>query len=113
MNQKKIEKFASIIRRELGEIILREIELPKDSFITTTKILVSPDLKRVDALIGVTPPEKTQEVLETLAKKTKYLRSLLAHRLNIRRVPSIHFLEDKSLRIEQLLREIEKENKAE
>lgn len=112
MNQRKIEKFASVIKRELGEIILREIDLPKNSLITATKIIVSPDLKRVDVLVGVTPPENTEEVLNLLLKKKKYLRSLLAHRLNIRRIPSIHFLEDKGLRIEELIRKIEN-NKSE
>ena len=106
MERKKIEKFASIIQKELGEIILREIDLPKNSFITVTEVIVSPDRRKAEILIGATPPNHTQEILRLLEKEKKHLRSLLAHRLNIKRVPEIRFLEDKGLRVEELLQKI-------
>ncbi|MCD6114719.1 30S ribosome-binding factor RbfA [bacterium] len=107
MDQKKIEKFASIIQKELGEIILREIDLPRNSFITITKVIVSPDKRKAKILIGVTPSNKTKEILNLLLQKKRHLRSLLAHRLDIKRVPEIYFLEDKGLRVEELLQEID------
>ena len=106
MNKKKIEKFASIIQKELGEIIFREIDLPRNSFITITKVVVSPDKRKAEVLVGVMPPNHTQEILRLLLREKKHLRSLLAHRLDIKRVPEIHFLEDKGLRIGELLQNI-------
>ncbi len=106
MNKKKIEKFASIIQKELGEIIFREIDLPRNSFITITKVVVSPDKRKAEVLVGVMPPNHTQETLRLLLREKKHLRSLLAHRLDIKRVPEIHFLEDKGLRIGELLQNI-------
>ncbi|MCD6429485.1 30S ribosome-binding factor RbfA [bacterium] len=110
MSQRNLEKFNNVIKRELGEIFLRELDFPKNILVTITKVAVSSDKTKVKIFIGTTPEEVIQNVLSNLNKRKKYFRSLLGKRLNIRRIPELEFVEDKGLetakRVEELLKEI-------
>jgi len=110
MGQRNLEKFNNVIKRESGEIFLRELDFPKNILVTITKVAVSSDKTKVKIFIGTTPEEVIQNVLSNLNKRKKYFRSLLGRRLNIRRIPELEFVEDKGLetakRVEELLKEI-------
>ena len=110
MGQRNLEKFNNVIKRELGEIFLRELDFPKNILVTITKVTVSSDKTKVKIFIGTTPEEVIQNVLSNLNTRKRYFRSLLGKRLNIRRIPELEFVEDKGLetakRVEELLKEI-------
>jgi len=110
MGQRNLEKFNNVIKRELGEIFLRELDFPKNILVTITKVAVSSDKTKVKIFIGTTPEEVIQNVLSNLNTRKRYFRSLLGKRLNIRRIPELEFVEDKGLetakRVEELLKEI-------
>lgn len=112
----KKEKMNGIVQRELTQIIQMEVKDPKIGFCTITAVDITQDLSI--AKIYVTFLGKnydTRDGLEALNRSKGFMRSILAKRLTIRRVPELHFLLDTSLeygnKIETIIKEIHKEDK--
>lgn len=99
------QRVAELIKKELSQIILQEIEF--DSLVTITGTDVSKKLDFAKIYIGVIPAEKDEEALKTLKKRRPYLQSLLLKKINIHPMPTIEFYSDKgnknSANIEKLL----------
>ncbi|MBL8698603.1 MAG: 30S ribosome-binding factor RbfA [Alphaproteobacteria bacterium] len=105
-------RAGEIIRRALIEALaeghFRDPVL-LDASITVSEVRISPDLKHASAF--VTPLGDTTEaqtVLAALKRARGFLRSEVAHRVEMRHAPELHFELDRSYeegaRIEALLR---------
>ena len=107
---KRIERVNSLIQKELGKIILREVELPVGVLATLTRVETSANLIDAKAYIAVLPSEKTERVLEILNKIIYELQKILNRRLRMRPIPKIRFIKEKqtaeAAKIEGLLEEI-------
>lgn len=101
---KRIKRINELIKRELGQIILREIEPPEGSLITLTQVETTPDLESAKVWVSVFPIEQVKKVLAELRKKAGYLQGLLNRRLRMRPLPRIKFLDDRS---EEKIEEVE------
>lgn len=75
------------MREELTELIGYELEDPRLEGITVTEVHVSPDLRRATVRVAVDHPE----ALEALEHARGYIRAELEHRLDLRRIPDLHF----------------------
>ncbi len=110
---KRIERVNSLIQKELGKIILREVELPVGVLSTLTRVETSVNLIDAKVYIAVLPLDKTKRVLEILNKIVYELQKILNKRLRMRPIPKIRFIEEKqtveAAKIEGLLEEIKKE----
>ncbi len=110
---KRIAQVQELLKEELGAILLRELDLPEDTFVTITRADVSPNLQQAKIYISVMPEEKGPEILRILQKEVYEMQQLLNKRLNMRPVPRIEWvLEEKTKEaqeIEQLLDNIKKE----
>ncbi|PIR86618.1 MAG: ribosome-binding factor A [Candidatus Harrisonbacteria bacterium CG10_big_fil_rev_8_21_14_0_10_49_15] len=90
---KRKERVSELIQRELGQIILREVELTAITTITRVEVTAKLDFARV--YISVLPDDKLNEALKLLGRRSRYLQSLLLRKLNIKPMPTIGFYEDK------------------
>jgi len=108
----RVRKLNELIKRELGNIFLKEIDFPLDTLVTLTRVETSADLQKAEVSISIIPEEKTSIILKILNSKIYNLQKLLGKRLKIKIVPKIHFLEEKSVKeaakIEKLLEKIKK-----
>lgn len=111
----KKEKMNGIIQRELTQILQMEVKDPKIGFCTITAVDVTRDLsiaKIYVTFLGKGYDKKAG--MEALERSKGFIRSLLAKRLTIRRVPELHFIQDTSLdygnKIDAILKEINKED---
>jgi ribosome-binding factor A len=107
----RIERVNTQIKRELSELILRELRDPRlDEFISVTDVAVSPDLKFARVYVSaVSGQEKQQQVLQALESASGFLRSELAKKIRLRRMPELHFQWDDSIeRGDRILRLIDK-----
>ncbi len=99
-----------MIQKELGQIILKEIEFQDFPLVTITRIKTSVDLANASVYISVLPDERKERVLEVLGKMVYVLQKLLDKRLKIRPIPKIRFVEEKetakAAHIEQILEEL-------
>lgn len=113
-SSQRIKKVNEVIKRELGRIILKEIDLPKSILVTLTEIETSKDLRDCKVFVSVLPEEKTSNVLRVLEREIYQLQQILNQRLAMRPVPKIKFFQEKRLketqRIEKILNKIQKDN---
>ena len=106
----RIERVNNLIRREISELIQRQIKDPRlNAFVTITEVDTSPDLKYakifVSCISGKQEEQKTLKVLNTAAG---FLRTELAKNLKLRRIPELSFYWDDSIeRGDRILRLID------
>ncbi|GAB4169946.1 MAG: 30S ribosome-binding factor RbfA [Wenzhouxiangellaceae bacterium] len=103
----RAERVAGLLRRELADLIRREIEPELPSMISLTDVEVSRDLAHARVWISVLEIEKAGEVMALLKEFAPQIRHRLAGRVRLRIVPELKFLHDTSTetgqRIERLL----------
>ena len=91
-------RIADQIQRELAEIIRLELRDPRIGMVTLTGIEVSRDQSHAKVFFTVLGPgTAAEEAQEGLQRAAGFLRSQLAHRLTIRKVPELHFEFDASV----------------
>ena len=88
----KKDKMNGIIQRELSQIIQVEVRDPKIGFCTTTDLSIA---KVYVTFLG--KDFDTRKGMEALNRSKGFIRSLLAKRLTIRKVPELIFVNDTSL----------------
>lgn len=101
-------------KREVSEILRREVRDPRVGTPTVTAVEVTPDLWVARVYVRPAPgedmDERGPELLQGLAAAESFLRRELADRLTLRRVPELRFeldlTLDHALRIERILREV-------
>ena len=86
-------------QRELSSLISMEVKDPRISPVTSVvSVDVAPDLKTSKVFISVLGDQKAQhDTLEGLKSAASFLRSQLAHNLNLRNTPELHFYVDQSI----------------
>lgn len=101
------DRVAGLLRRELADILRREIEPELPSLISLTDVEVTRDLAHAKVWISVLEIDKAREVLRSLTEACPEIRHQLAGRVRLRIVPELKFLHDTASesgqRIEQLL----------
>lgn len=110
----KQERLEMILQREISNILQFELKNPKLGFVTVTDVQVSRDLSIAKVYISfLGKQERNDAGLRVLEHSKGYIRSNVAKKLTIRKMPELVFIQDKSLeqgnRIEGILKNIEKE----
>lgn len=112
---KRIQRVSQLIKREISQILLREVEFPSAVLVTVTQVQTSTDLRNTNILISVMPGKETENILNFLNRKIYILQQKLNKRLKMRPIPKIKFLEEKETaeagRIEEILEKLKKEGK--
>jgi len=107
----RIARVNELIKRELSQIIVREIEPPEGSLITITRVETSRDLAEAKVWISIFPITKANELLKILLRRAGYLQKFLNKKLIMKSVPGIKFLLDRSevraSQVESILNKIE------
>lgn len=107
------QRVASQLRRELTELLQREVEDPRVQWVTIIDIEVSRDLSVAKVYISTLQKEKLEETLTALQELAPGLRRLLGKRLHLRTIPELQFLKETALergmRIAQLLDQLKKD----
>lgn len=109
----RAERLAETIRDELTELIEGELADPRIGLATVTHVDIESPLRLVRVYFEVSGGEQEQvRTLEGLLAARSFLRTELAHRLALRRVPDLRFELDRSreynARVDQLLQRARK-----
>ena len=102
----KQERIASIIRKNIAEIIQFQIHDPHLGFLSIPEVRVSKDFSYAKVYVSFFKEEDIKPSLEVLNKAKGYIRSELASKLDIRRVPEISFELDEGYKKEQRIDEL-------
>ena len=113
----RIEQVNKLIRRELSEIIQRQLKDPRlDALVSVTEVDTSPDLRYAKIFVSRVgdDEEKKQEIMKVLTTASGFLHKELRHNLSLRRIPQLAFFWDDSIRqgihISQLIDQLNEEN---
>ena len=98
-NSVKMIRINREFQRELSSLIALEVKDPRISPVTSVvSVEVAPDLKTSKVYISVLGDKEAQHnTLEGLKSAASFLRSQLAHNLNLRNTPELHFYVDQSI----------------
>lgn len=104
----RVNKIDSILLREISVIISQEINDPKLGFPTVTEVDVSPDLNSAKVYVSFLGKNyKKRDGLDALRRSKGHIKSELAKRVRMRKIPDLTFVVDDTLdkadRIEEIL----------
>lgn len=112
----RADRVADAMRRELSQLIQREVRDPRVGMVNVNDVEVSRDLasaKVFVTLVGEDDPGKIKASMDALNKAAGFLRSQLARAIQMRSIPRLQFRYDEtSVRGQQLSALIEKAVKA-
>ncbi len=92
MDQHRADRVSETVREELAEIISFELSDPRLAVVDVNVVQVAPDLKHAHVLVALTGDEREQKAaMAALDHARHYLRHELARRLNLRKIPELHF----------------------
>lgn len=108
---KRAERVADRIREELSDILHRQVADRRITMITFTEVKMSDDLRHARVYFVEMGQETCRpETYDALKKATGFLKKELGRRLQLRYMPEIDFVVDKSFayasRIERIFVEI-------
>ena len=94
-----IERVNTLIRREISELIQRELRDPRlDEFVAVTEVDTSSDLKYAKVFVSsIGGQQQGDKILGVLNTASGFLRSELARKVNLRRTPELSFYWDSSI----------------
>jgi ribosome-binding factor A len=111
MAGRRVARLNEQFKRELMDIVRRELRDPRVAAATITEVQVSPDLRRARVyLTAMVGESDRQTVVAGLSAAAPFLRGELGRRLHVRRIPALEFTWDDTLeraqRIDRLLSEV-------
>ena len=114
----RTKRVNELLREELAELIQRSVKDPRIGTVTITGVETSRELDVARVFVQLFGDEaRRAEALEGLQNAAGYLRTQLARRLRLRKMPELRFVWDETLeratRIERLLAEIRTEDEDE
>ena len=98
-NSHRMTRVNEEVKMELSAIIQREVKDPRiDSLVSVVAVDTTGDLKECKVYISVLgDEEKRAQTMEGLKSSAGFIRRELAHRLNLRNTPNLHFMLDTSI----------------
>lgn len=107
----KTDRIASMLMREISDIIANEVYDEDIKFVTITAVKVDTDLSLAQVYCMVFNKEHKDKCIHDLNQAKGFIKTELAKRkLEIRRIPDLRFIYDESVEygnnIEQLIRNI-------
>ncbi len=111
MSSRRVERLNEQLKREIAELLRKEIRDPRIGRPTVTGVEVTPDLYSARVHVQLDREgEEARVAMTGLRAASAFIRKELAGTLHVRRVPELRFEEDRTLeqamRIEEILREV-------
>jgi ribosome-binding factor A len=117
---KRATRVAERLREELAFLLSREVKDPRIKHVLISRVEMPDDLKGARVYVRLLENgddlERRKEALLGLGKAASMIRREVAKRMSLRFAPELRFYydegQDKAERIEQLLEEVKREDKA-
>ena len=108
----RVERISEALREELAELIGYELSDPRIGSAIVTEVQISPDKRHAFVHIAMADGSDAKDTLAALGHASHFLRHEIASRLDLFRVPELHFQADAATaigpRAPQLLKRIKK-----
>ncbi len=112
MESKRLKRVESLLREEMSKVIyeIKNSIFEHNAIMTITEVKVSPDLSSAKYFISIFNQSSDINILDYLNEHSTYIRGLLGKLIkgNLRVIPEVEFLLDKTAahaqRIDELLK---------
>ncbi len=109
----RLERVRELLKREIGEVIRRELPVNEVGLINVNDLDVAPNLKTATVFIGVLGGDaQKKKAMEALEKSRKRTQGLMARGVVLKYTPQLRFILDDSVergnKVLRILDELEK-----
>ena len=107
-------RVGELVKQNLGELFIRnEAKIPSinSKMITVTEVRMTPDLKTARVYVIPLGGIDTKETVRILTQNSHLVRRALSKRLDIKFLPKLTFVEDKSFEYAEKIEKIIRKNK--
>jgi ribosome-binding factor A len=105
----RMRKINSVIKREISDLIMKNVDFKDGVFVTISKVDTSRDLRYTRIFVRVYPHSEIDYSMKTLEHEKNAMQKVLNKRLHLKILPKISFIHDKTGdevdEIEKLLQE--------
>jgi ribosome-binding factor A len=117
MDEHRSLRVSEAIKEEISEIVGFELSDPRLISVDVTGVAVTPDSRHAIIKVSLgTEQQEQKAAMAALEHAKNYLRHQLASRLNLRRIPELHFepdyFPDAATRVEILLKRAKKKRES-
>jgi ribosome-binding factor A len=92
----RMTKVNELLAQQLGQIINTVIELPIGVIVTITSIDTAPNMRGAKVYLSVLPESEERPVMSLLINSVHELQQELNEKVNLRSVPKLKFIIDKT-----------------
>ena len=107
-------RVGELIKQSLGQIFLRDeakVPILETKNITVTEVRMSPDLKNARAYVIPLGGKDTENTVSVLTEFSPLIRKALSKKINMKFLPKVSFVSDKSFDYAEKIEKLIKENK--
>ena len=107
-------RVGELIKQSLGQIFLRnEAKVPslETQNITVTEVRMSPDLKNARAYVIPLGGKNTEKTVNVLTEFSYQIRKALSKKVDMKFLPKVSFISDKSFDYAEKIEKLIKQNK--
>ncbi len=113
-NTNRLGRVNEELKKVISQVINYELKNPDvTGMISVTKVKVTPDLKYAKIYVSVLNSKNLKKTMEGLKESAGYIRSEVAHTVNLRITPELVFEYDDSIengeKIDAILKSLKKE----
>jgi len=108
-------RVGELVKQNLGQIFLRnEAKIPSlnTKLVTVTEVKMSNDLKSARAYVIPLGGKETKKTVNILTEFSYLVRKALSKKLDVKFLPRLYFVEDKSFDYAERIEALIKENKS-
>jgi ribosome-binding factor A len=97
-HSQRAQRIGDQLQRELADLLANEVKDPRVGRVTVTHVEVSADYSHATVHFShLAGKERAPDTIAALKRTAGFLRSELAHRLDLYSVPQLHFAYDDSI----------------
>ncbi len=107
-------RVGELVKQNLGQIFIKnEAKIPSlnTKLITVTEVKMSSDLRSARAYVIPLGGKETKKIVNVLTEFSYLVRKALSKKLDIKFLPKLYFVEDKSFDYAERIEKLIKENK--
>src|ERR1041385_8706664 len=113
MSSVRVQRVRELLKRQLGEILRRELSLPQDGILTVNDVDISKDLQLATVYVGVIGTEnQVKQAMDLLQQERKRIQGLVGRAVVLKYTPQLRFVLDQSIsrgnRVLEIMDEIER-----
>ena len=107
-------RVGELIKQSLGQIFLKDeakVPLIETKNITVTEVRMSPDLKNARAYVIPLGGKNSEKIVNILTEFSHSIRKALSKKVDMKFLPKVHFVSDKSFDYAEKIERLIEKNK--